>query len=84
MKAVVAACLIMVMLSGTLVAVTRRPRRQVLMISAHGLMLAVLFLVLEAPDVAYSEIAVGTALVPVMFLAVLANIRSSGRRNLPR
>lgn len=82
MKAVVVGCLLLVMLSGTLVALTRRPRRQVLMISAHGLLLAMLFLVLEAPDVAYSEIAVGTALVPVMFLAVLANIRG-GRRNLP-
>jgi energy-converting hydrogenase B subunit D len=83
MTVVVAGCLLLVMLSGTLVALTRRPPRQVLMISAHGLMLALLFLVLEAPDVAYSEIAVGTALVPVMFLTVLASTRSGGLRNMP-
>lgn len=84
MKLAVAGCLILVMLSGTLVALTRRPPRQVLMISAHGLFLAMLFLMMEAPDVAYSEIAVGTALVPVMFLTVLASIRGGGRRNVPR
>jgi uncharacterized MnhB-related membrane protein len=83
MKLVIAGCLILVMLTGTLVALTRRPPRQVLMISAHGLMLAMLFLLLEAPDVAYSEIAVGTALVPVMFLTVVVSIRGGGRRNLP-
>jgi uncharacterized MnhB-related membrane protein len=83
MKLAVAGCLLLVMLSGTLVALTRRPSRQVLMISAHGLMLAMLFLMLEAPDVAYSELAVGTALVPVMFLTVLASTRGGGRRNVP-
>jgi uncharacterized MnhB-related membrane protein len=84
MTFVVAGCLVLVMLSGALVALTRRPPRQVLMISAHGLMLAMLFLALQAPDVAYSEIAVGTALVPVMFLTVLASARGGGRRNVPR
>ncbi|HUB92246.1 MAG TPA: hydrogenase subunit MbhD domain-containing protein [Dyella sp.] len=84
MKFAVAGCLLLVMFSGALVALTRRPARQVLMISAHGLLLSMLFLVLEAPDVAYSEIAVGTALVPVMFLTVLATIRGGGKRNVPR
>ncbi|GAB2561702.1 DUF4040 domain-containing protein [Dyella jejuensis] len=83
MTPAIAGCLLVVMLSGTLVALTRRPKRQVLMISAHGLMLSMLFLALEAPDVAYSEIAVGTALVPVMFLTVLASVRGGGRRNKP-
>lgn len=83
MNLAVAGCLVLVMISGTLVALTRRPLRQVLMISAHGLLLSMLFLMLQAPDVAYSEIAVGTALVPVMFLTVLASIRGGGRRNMP-
>lgn len=82
MNLAVAGCLVVVMISGTLVALTRRPLQQVLMISAHGLLLSMLFLMLQAPDVAYSEIAVGTALVPVMFLTVLASIRG-GRRNMP-
>ena len=84
MMLAVAGCLILVMISGALVAFTRRPARQVLMISVHGLFLSMLFLMLQAPDVAYSEIAVGTALVPVMFLTVLAAIRGGGLRNLPR
>ena len=54
MMLAVAGCLILVMVSGALVAFTRRPARQVLMISVHGLFLYMLFLILQAPDVAYS------------------------------
>jgi uncharacterized MnhB-related membrane protein len=55
---------------------TRDPRRQVMAIAANGLVLTLLFLALQAPDVALSELAVGTAAVPLMFLAVLASIRT--------
>jgi energy-converting hydrogenase B subunit D len=63
-------------MSGTGVALTRDPRRQALAIAANGLVLALLFLALQAPDVAYSELAVGTAAIPLLFLVVLAAIRT--------
>jgi len=62
--------------SGAGVVFTRDQRRQVMAIAANGLVLTLLFLALQAPDVALSELAVGTAAVPLMLLAVLASIRT--------
>lgn len=62
--------------TGTGVVLSREPRRQALALAVNGLALALLFVVLRAPDVAYSEIAVGTALVPLMFLAVLVSLKT--------
>jgi uncharacterized MnhB-related membrane protein len=61
--------------TGTGVALTRSPRRQVLAMAANGLVLGLLFLALQAPDVAFSEIVVGAAALPLLFLVVLASIR---------
>ncbi len=63
-------------MAGAGVVLSRDPRRQVLAIAANGLVLALLFLALQAPDVAYSELAVGTAAIPLLFLVVLAAIRT--------
>ena len=60
--------------AGTGVVLTRNPRRQVLALAVNGLALALLFMALQAPDVAYSEIAVGTAALPLMFLGLLVSI----------
>ena len=62
--------------TGAGVVLAREPRRQVLAIAVNGLALALLFVMLRAPDVAYSEIAVGTALVPLMFLSVLVSLKT--------
>lgn len=68
------ALLLLAALSGLLVVLTRDPRRQVYAMAGNGLVLGVLFLALQAPDVALSEIAVGTAVTPLLFLAALAAI----------
>jgi uncharacterized MnhB-related membrane protein len=44
---------------------------QVFIYTTFGMMLALLFFVLHAPDVALSEVAVGTLAVPVMVLVAL-------------
>jgi uncharacterized MnhB-related membrane protein len=67
-------------LSGAAVALTREPRRQVLMMGFNGLVLALLFMVLQAPDVAFSELAVGTVALPFLFLVTLAAARINERR----
>jgi len=67
---------LLVAATGTGVVLAREPRRQALAIAVNGVALALLFVVLRAPDVAYSEIAVGTALVPLMFLAVLVSLKT--------
>lgn len=62
--------------TGTGVVLAREPRRQALAIAMNGVSLSLLFVALRAPDVAYSEIAVGTALLPLMFLAVLVSLKT--------
>jgi uncharacterized MnhB-related membrane protein len=66
----------LIALTGLLIVMTRDPKRQVFVIAAHGLVLSVLFFCLGAPDVGYSEIGVGTVLVPLFFLIALATLET--------
>ena len=65
---------VLVAASGTGVALSRTPRRQVFAMAVNGMVLGLLFMALQAPDVAFAEIAVGTAALPLLFLVVLASI----------
>jgi uncharacterized MnhB-related membrane protein len=71
----VALLLLLAAAAGPGVVLSRDPRRQIFAIAANGLVLSALFFALEAPDVALSELAVGTAATPLMFLVILAAIR---------
>ncbi len=75
--ALVLVALVLVALGGTAVVFTREPSAQAVSLSVFGVLLAVLFLVLSAPDVALSQIAVGTAVVPLM---VMLTVRAIGQR----
>ena len=63
---------------GPLVVAARDPRRQACVLSLFALVQASLFFVLRAPDVALSELAVGTVGVPGMLLFTLAMIEREG------
>lgn len=65
----------MVALAGGALVLTRDPRNQVIGLSFFGLLLALMFLILQAPDVALSQIVVGTVALPLMILLALARIR---------
>ena len=67
--------LLLVATGGAGVVLTRDPRRQVLAIAANGLVLTLLFMALQAPDVAFAEIAVGAAATPLLFMVALASMR---------
>lgn len=67
--------LVLLATSGTGVMLARQPVRQVLALGANGLVLTLLFVALQAPDVAFAQIVVGTAAVPMLFLAVLSSMR---------
>ncbi|SFW81222.1 Na(+)/H(+) antiporter subunit B [Amycolatopsis australiensis] len=66
-----------VAVAGFAVVATSDPRRQAITLSVFSLCLALLFVTLQAPDVALSELAVGSAVVP---LIVLLTIRKVGGR----
>ena len=62
----------------TAVVLTRAPVRQVIVLSGYGLLLAVLFLVFQAPDVTLSELTVGAVALPLLLLLALAKVRRAG------
>ncbi len=75
MSLLLALLFVLVGATGTGVALTRTPRRQVIAMAANGLALTLLLMALQAPDVAFSELTVGTAAVPLLFLVILASVR---------
>ena len=76
MSVLVPLLFLLVAVTGTGVALSRVPRRQVMAMAANGMALALLFMALQAPDVAFAELAVGTAALPLLFLVVLASVRA--------
>ena len=80
MSLLLAMLFLLVAATGTGVALSRQPHRQVMAMAAHGLALTMRFTALQAPDVAFSQLVVGTAALPLLFLVVLANLRLRQRR----
>jgi energy-converting hydrogenase B subunit D len=80
MAVLLAALLLMAAASGLGVVLARDPRLQVLALAINGLVLSLLFFALQAPDVALSEIVVGTVTVPLLFLATLTAVRINKAR----
>jgi len=72
---VIVLALTFVLLGGAAVVLTADPARQALTLSVYGLALVVLFLALQAPDVALSQLAVGTAVVPLMVMLAVSKMR---------
>jgi energy-converting hydrogenase B subunit D len=80
MTLLIAALLTLLVLTSLGVALTRQPCRQVIAMSANGLTLSILFMALQAPDVALSEIVIGSVALPLFFLAARAALRADGAR----
>jgi uncharacterized MnhB-related membrane protein len=79
MNALQVVILLLVAGGGLLVVATRDPLRQAMVASFFGILLALLFFVLQAPDVALSEIVVGAVALPLMILLSLAKVRGGQR-----
>jgi energy-converting hydrogenase B subunit D len=75
MNALQITVLVLVAAGATAVVLIRAHVRQVLVLSVYGVLLAVLFLVFQAPDVTLSELTVGAVALPIVLLLVLAKIR---------
>ena len=59
------------------VVLTREPGKQAIGISFFGLMLAIMFYIFQAPDVALSQLVIGVVALPLMVLLSVARIRVS-------
>jgi uncharacterized MnhB-related membrane protein len=75
-----AVALVLAALGATLVALCRNPLRQIILSGVYGLVLAILFVTLQAPDVALSMLVVTTAAYPLIVLAAIARCRQRTRR----
>lgn len=74
MTALQIVALLIVAVAGTGVVLTREPLRQVIVSGIFGLVLAVLFMLFQAPDVALSMIVVASVALPLMLLLALAKM----------
>ena len=78
MDALQVTLLVLVAAAATGVVLIRVPARQVIALSAYGLLLAILFLAFQAPDVTLSELTVGAVILPILLLLTLAKVREAG------
>lgn len=72
--------LLFVAAAATAAVLNRDPARQAVVLSLLGLGLALLFTVLQAPDVGLSQLAVGSAVTPLMILLTVRKVRRRKRR----
>ncbi|MFD7563987.1 hydrogenase subunit MbhD domain-containing protein [Streptomyces tendae] len=79
-EAVIVVALLLVAACATAAVAVRDPVRQSLVLAVLGVVLAVLFTVLQAPDVGLSQLAVGSALTPLLLLLTVRKVRRRGRR----
>jgi energy-converting hydrogenase B subunit D len=67
--------IVLVALGGAAVVGVRDPLRQALVFGLFGLVLCVLFVVLQAPDVALSELVASAVAFPFILVTALAKMR---------
>ncbi|KZS74184.1 hypothetical protein A4G26_23305 [Mycobacterium kansasii] len=75
MTALVVVAVTLVGVTGTVVALTGAPDRQAIGLSVFGLALTLLFVVLQAPDVALSQLAIGGVVGPLMVMLTIRAVR---------
>jgi uncharacterized MnhB-related membrane protein len=69
------AALALVAAAGLAVVITQDPARQAITLSVFSFTLTILFVVLQAPDVALSELAIGSAIVPLLVMLTIRKVR---------
>ena len=69
--------LVLVAVGGTAVVLVRDPLRQAIVAGVFGLLLGLLFFAFLAPDVALSQIVVGSIALPLMIVLTLAKLARS-------
>ena len=75
MTALIAIALTLVLAGGAVVVFTGNVQRQAVTLSLYGLLMTLLFVLLSAPDVALSQVVVGSAIVPLMVMLTIRKVR---------
>lgn len=74
-QVLIAFALLLVAGTGTAAVLTRDPARQAVVLAVLGVSLALLFTVVQAPDVALSQLGVGTAVTPLLIMLAVRRVR---------
>lgn len=77
MSILIALALASVLIGAVVVVFTADPARQAVALGVYGLLLTIFFMVMQAPDVALSQLAVGTAVTPLMVLLTVRKVAQS-------
>jgi energy-converting hydrogenase B subunit D len=72
MTAVIVFGILLTTACATVVVLTKEPRHQAITLAMFGLLLTVLILSLQAPDVALSEIGINALVIPLLILLTAA------------
>lgn len=70
-----AGLLLLIAVTGAAIVRTRDVTNQVLALGFYGLLLALMFFVFNAPDVALSQITVGAVALPLMVMLAIARMK---------
>jgi uncharacterized MnhB-related membrane protein len=76
-----AALLVLVAISGFAVVRTRDVTAQVVTLSFYGLVMSLVFMVFQAPDVALSQITVGAVALPLMIMLAISRMKFRKKKN---
>jgi energy-converting hydrogenase B subunit D len=79
-----AVVMVLVGITGLAVVLTRDVARQAVVLGIYGLLLVVLFLVLQAPDVALSALVVSSVAYPLVLVSAIARVRGRAKRGQGR
>jgi energy-converting hydrogenase B subunit D len=79
MEILQAVVLILVGVAGFGVVKSREPLTQAIVFSFYGLILAIMFVLFQAPAVAFSQIAVGSVALPLLLLIALTRVRRKSK-----
>jgi energy-converting hydrogenase B subunit D len=74
-ETLIAIALVLVTLGALGVVTSRDPAQQAITLGLYGVLLTLLFTVLQAPDVALSQLAVGTVVTPLMLMLAVRKVR---------
>ena len=71
-----AGLLLLIAVSGFMLVRAREPIAQTVSLSFYGLLMALMFFVFQAPDVALSQITVGALALPLMVMLALSRMKA--------
>lgn len=74
-----AGLLLLIAFTGAAIVRTRDVTNQVLALGFYGLLLALMFFIFQAPDVALSQITVGAVALPLMVMLAIARMKFRDR-----